>query len=200
VYNNRRLDELEPSDIDRAMPHAMADGMTRLHLRVQRRSPEPIARLAASYFDAADAGSPAPKTPELRFVEAATPGRIVAALGAEVAHLLREEAAPKDIAVLSLAGRTHARTTGLEKLGQAFAVRAADARAGDTLVTDTFLRFRGLERPFILVTDLQGDCVRPLVNADVRMHIALTRATLGVTIVGTAGALRREARLGAMLP
>jgi hypothetical protein len=83
----------------------------------------------------------------------------------------------------------------LEKLGQTPAVRADHAAAAGALVTDTFLRFRGLERPFIVVTDLPGDCGRELSNSDVRMHIALTRATVGVTIVATPDALRREPRL-----
>jgi hypothetical protein len=47
-------------------------------------------------------------------------------------------------------------------------------------VADTFLRFKGLERPAVIVTDLGKVTDR----FDVRVHIALTRALDVVRVVG----------------
>ncbi len=47
------------------------------------------------------------------------------------------------------------------------------------MVAETFLRFKGLERPAIIVTDLH------LARDRVRMYIALTRALSTVRIVDT---------------
>lgn len=56
------------------------------------------------------------------------------------------------------------------------------------LVADTFLRWKGLERPAIVVADLpEGELSR----LSVRLNVALTCATLAVRCVGTAPALVR---------
>ncbi len=48
------------------------------------------------------------------------------------------------------------------------------------MVVDTFLRFKGLERPLVIVTELAG---KNVTHYATRMHIALTRATVGAVIV-----------------
>ena len=59
-------------------------------------------------------------------------------------------------------------------------------------MADTFLRFKGLERPFVIVTDLvHGEGVK----CEARMHIALTRATAGVIVVCADEDLARDPRL-----
>jgi hypothetical protein len=63
------------------------------------------------------------------------------------------------------------------------------------VVADTFLRFKGLERPFVIVTELvHGEGMK----YDVRMHIALTRATAGVIVVCDEDAVGRDPRLAAV--
>jgi hypothetical protein len=57
---------------------------------------------------------------------------------------------------------------------------ADDAGITDAVVCDTFLRFKGLERPAVIVTDLGGVANT---KREVRMHIALTRALDLVRIV-----------------
>jgi hypothetical protein len=49
------------------------------------------------------------------------------------------------------------------------------------IVADTFLRFKGLERPFVILCELGlgGD------GYAVRMHIALTRALVGLVVVAS---------------
>jgi hypothetical protein len=65
----------------------------------------------------------------------------------------------------------------------------------DHIVADTFLRFKGLERPAIIVTDLRLVTDR----ADVRMHIALTRALDVVRLVAAKEDLVGISGLGPLL-
>jgi hypothetical protein len=98
----------------------------------------------------------------------------------EICKLRSEGFAPGDISVISLRGQTAEEGIGRrEKIGDIPVVRAHDPAMVDHIVADTFLRFKGLERPAIIVTDLRLVTDR----ADVRMHIALTRALDVVRLV-----------------
>lgn len=97
----------------------------------------------------------------------------------EITKLRSEGFAPEDIAVLSLRGQTA--TDGIAKvdrIGATPVVRADDPAMTENIVADTFLRFKGLERPAIIITDL--GLVKD--RCDIRMHIALTRATDAIRI------------------
>ena len=71
--------------------------------------------------------------------------------------------------------------------------RANDAAASEQIVCDTFLRFKGLERPHVIVTELSAAHGH---QYDVRMHIALTRATVGCVVVGVGEQVEGDGRLG----
>ena len=70
-------------------------------------------------------------------------------------------------------------TFGLERVGAYRLVKVDDPAAENEIVDDTFLRFKGLERPAVIVTDLH--LIKEPRN--VRMYIALTRALTAVRIV-----------------
>ena len=72
-------------------------------------------------------------------------------------------------------------------------VDVEDPALEEHVVADTFLRFKGLERPGIVVTDLH------LVTGEMekRMYIALTRAMTTARVVAPGEVLRRDAVLGA---
>ncbi|RMG14716.1 MAG: hypothetical protein D6729_13365 [Deltaproteobacteria bacterium] len=106
--------------------------------------------------------------------------------------LLGEGLKPEDLFVVSLRGREapgsilRARTLGRHR-----PVPADDPAAPHSLVADTFLRVKGLERPAVIVTDLHlldSDAGQGAVG--VRMHIALTRALLTARIVAPRPALQ----------
>ena len=96
---------------------------------------------------------------------------------------------PGDIEVLSLPGRgpkegiTHKKDIGGHPI-----VRATDPRAEENIICDTFLRFKGLERPAVIVTDLR--LVSDLYEK--RMHIAVSRALSILRIVGVEAAIRKD--------
>ena len=73
-------------------------------------------------------------------------------------------------------------------------MRADAADAAENVIADTFLRFKGLERPYVIVAELSSGPER----YDVRMHVALTRATLACVVVGTEEEIARDPRLAAM--
>lgn len=93
-----------------------------------------------------------------------------------------------DIAVVSLAGQTKTALCARSELGN-IPVRRADAPdASEHVVADTFLRFKGLERPWILVAELGLGATR----YEIRMHVALTRATVGCVVVATEEEVGRD--------
>lgn len=98
----------------------------------------------------------------------------------ELDKLLGEGLAPSDIAIVSLRGQTPPDAIiRRARLGRHPLVRASDPTWDEHVIADTFLRFKGLERPAIIVTDL-----RLVQNRrDVRLHIAVTRALLTVRVV-----------------
>jgi len=119
----------------------------------------------------------------VRMIAAPSESAVMAKLENEITKLRSEGFAPEDIAVISLRGQTAAGGIGrCDKIGGIPVVRADSSEMEHQVVADTFLRFKGLERPAIIVTDLR--LVKD--RADVRMHIALTRATDVVRVVGFA--------------
>jgi hypothetical protein len=90
-----------------------------------------------------------------------------------------------DIAIISVRGQTRARTFGLGRIGAYRLVKADDPLAENEIVDDTFLRFKGLERPAVIVTDLNLIHDR----REVRMYIAVTRAITALRIVATRDAI-----------
>jgi hypothetical protein len=107
-----------------------------------------------------------------------------------VDNLLGEKLLPGDIAVLSVRGGTHSESIlHSGRLGRHLLVKATDPGIDGAVVGDTFLRFKGLERPAIVITDLHLLADEP---RNVRMHIALTRALSAVRIVAAQEDLGRD--------
>ena len=103
----------------------------------------------------------------------------------EVDKLLGEKLVPGDVAVLSVGGRTHEDSVLRPgQVGRHKLVPATDAELESHVVGETFLRFKGLERPAIIVTDLH--LLEPA-DRGVRLHIALTRALAAVRVVAETG-------------
>jgi hypothetical protein len=116
----------------------------------------------------------------------------------ELDRLFAEGVKPRDIAVLSLRGQSSKDTLAHAKnLGRHRLVRADDPEASANIVADTFLRFKGLERAAIIVTDLGH--AQASDNLGVRMHIALTRALVNARIVAPRPVLEADPMLAAGL-
>lgn len=109
----------------------------------------------------------------------------------EVHRAFAERAERADVAVLSLGGQSRTALCGGATLGSTRVVRADDATTDDNVIADTFLRFKGLERPHVVITELGQGATRYAV----RMHIALTRATVSCVVVATGAEIDADPRL-----
>jgi hypothetical protein len=72
---------------------------------------------------------------------------------------------------------------------------ATDREAEENIICDTFLRFKGLERPAVIVTDLR--LVSNLYEK--RMHIAVSRALSLLRIVGLESEIQKDERLAGLV-
>jgi hypothetical protein len=156
-------------------------------LRRGQRSPAGIEALAARYAggkgdEAAIAASVANR--ELLLAPYPAGANVADRVGAEVDRLLSEGLRLADIGVVSLRGQGKADAVHqAEKLGNLEFLGAADYGMEDRLVADSFLRWKGLERPAIIVADVDPSMDR----FATRMHIALTRASAVIRVVAPAG-------------
>ncbi len=119
----------------------------------------------------------------LAFVAAPSATSVADKVGEEIDRLLSSGLAPGDIGVVSLRGRTGRDAIFTrERIGRHAFVGAEHAEMEERLVADSFLRWKGLERPAVVVTDMpDGD----LSQLGVRMYVALTRALVCARLVGT---------------
>ena len=103
---------------------------------------------------------------------------------------------PSEIAILSVRGRSAKENIcHIGELGGHKVVLATDSEADSQIVCDTFLRFKGLERPAVIVTDL-----RLVSNLyEMRMHMAVSRAMSLLRIVGAEQEMRKDQRLAELI-
>ena len=159
-------------------------------LKARYRCPAALAAFADLYRpDAVGDGKPV-RIPELRVVEIGAQDALIDRVRLEVTRALRDGARPGDIAILSLRGQSKSQLLKERTLGDVKVVRADAEGAADNVIADTFLRFKGLERPYVIVTELAA-----AEKYDVRMHVALTRATLRAVVVATKAEVESDERL-----
>lgn len=178
---------------DRPLPEVFAPGGTFMHytLRRQQRASAGLSALAQAYLDARPVSGPEdPRVVALRdacdpdatrcvSVESAV--SLVSALGEELDRLLALGIAPSDVMVVTLLGQYTSDVHGVEMLGAHEVTTVDDPRAEDHVVLDTFLRVQGLDRPFVIVCEV--DHPRAAKHYERRMHMALTRAIAGAIVV-----------------
>ncbi|MFO0585467.1 MAG: NERD domain-containing protein [Anaeromyxobacter sp.] len=156
-------------------------------LRRGQRSPAGVELLARRYLGevaAGDAIEKAMKAGVLGLVACPDPSRTAAAVGAELDRLRREGVALSDIGVVSLRGQgASSAVHRAPALGEHAFVTADAPDMEDRLVADSFLRWKGLERPVVIVADVDP----ALKHFGTRMHIALTRALTGARVVAPPG-------------
>jgi hypothetical protein len=179
---------------ERVVPEPLFSGAVRLKLRHQQRNPPDLWDFALGYVeDGRPPKRPDPSALRLCVVHEKDP---LDRVRHELDMLRKDGARAEDIAVLSLAGRGRSRLLEIEKLGSHRVARADAPDAPQRVIADTFLRFKGLDRPFVILTELvQGSGMR----YETRMHIALTRATVGAVIVCDDAAVQGDLRLRSLL-
>jgi hypothetical protein len=184
---------------DRNIPERIEKGSFKVRLKRPYRCPPEIQNLADAY-----AGHGEPDTQLLKEgvhqgvirVVTSSEQKIARQVGKEINRLISEGLAPHDIAVISLRGLgARENIVYAEELGGHKAVPAAHDDAGSQIICDTFLRFKGLERPAVIVTDLR--LVSDLYEK--RMHIAVSRALSLLRIVGVESEIAKDAILAELI-
>jgi hypothetical protein len=122
-------------------------------------------------------------------------GTVLERIGFEIDRLMGSGLEASDIAVLSLRGAAEPGSiVHRESIGTHRVVCAHDPEAGTNVVAETFLRFKGLERPAIIITDVSLAIDKP--DYMKRMYIALTRALSTARIIDTRDSLLCDPFLG----
>ncbi|MBM4379541.1 MAG: NERD domain-containing protein [Deltaproteobacteria bacterium] len=188
-------DPLQAFWADRPLPPALAQWPGRLKLPRQERCPEPVARFATLYQPGASLPASVPVEEATPRLSVAPAGKVPERVRHMVDDLIRRGASPADIAVVTLGGQTRSNLFDQTTLGSHRLVHADAPEAASHVVLDTFLRFKGLERPWIVLAELEEGAHR----YEARMRMAVTRATAGLTVVCTEEMLARDPRL-ALLP
>jgi hypothetical protein len=133
----------------------------------------------------------------LRAVLAPTAASLVDKVALEIDRLLSEGLKLSDIAVISLRGKTAPDAIFRKpQIGRHTFVLADAPDMGERLVADSFLRWKGLERPAVILVDLPPPDSR---QRAVRMYVALTRTLLVARLVGTRKQLAADPLLAAVL-
>jgi len=161
-----------------------------LGLVARYRCPEALAAFADAYRPGFEGVRSRPG--ELAVIEAPAEHRATV-VGALAQTFLEQGCAPRDVAMLSLAGLSRSELARADVVGEVPVVRADDPRATEQVIADTFLRFKGLERPYVILSELGAQSERYAA----RMHIALSRATVSAVVVATPEELAADPRLAA---
>ncbi len=116
-------------------------------------------------------------------------------VGKEINALLKEGFELSDIAVISLRGMMlEENIMHVEKLGGQTVVKATGPDAYNNIACDTFLRFKGLERPAVIVTDLRY----VVEKYEIRMNMAVSRALSTLRIVGVESEVNKDILLSSI--
>jgi len=122
-----------------------------------------------------------------------TEGEAHEVVGREIRALKAEGFAESDIAVVSLRGMMHpGNIMHRKELGGCDLAQATDLKKRDRVVCDTFLRYKGLERPVVIVADVKTEAERYAV----RMNIAVSRAFGALRVVLPRRELEKDKILG----
>jgi len=121
-------------------------------------------------------------------------------VGREIHRLTDQGFQRRQVAILSLARSTSAgRIVARKKLGS-YVLAKADVPADGRVTADTALRFKGLERSAIIVTDFSlRETETKLEEWRARLHIAVTRAQSVVRLIDTRESLSIEPVLARLL-
>ncbi len=179
---------------ERPMPEGVLQSLGgRFTLPRSYRCPEGLAAFAERY---ANPNAPAIQPPpDVVRVVRCDDAELLERTRHEVETLLKNGAKPEQIVIVSLSGQTRSALFALPKLGSVPLVHADAPDAGRHVVVETFLRFKGLERPFVIIAELGG---KHVTHYETRMHIALTRATVQAIVLAAPATLDHDHALSSL--
>jgi hypothetical protein len=183
---------------DRRIPSDLADRAVKFSLRRPYRCPPGVQAFADAYVEGGwgngperlDAVAQGLADGTLKVVVSGdTEAEAHAAVGREIRATKKEGFAEADIAVVSLRGMMYPGNVMHNKtLGRCELAQATDLEHRDRVICDTFLRYKGLERPVVLIVDILTESSR----YPVRMNIAASRAFGALRVVASSHELEKD--------
>lgn len=166
------------------LAHAVFDA-SRFHVKLELRNtyrvPEPLLELAATIRDGGRLR--APDSPHVRIERVGNHEAIADGVRRALKWLVERKVGASDIAVLSLASKRRMTPLPVGELIAGLPTAPADDEAApDAVVIDTVIRFKGLERPWVVLIDVD-ETASP--EGKTRAFIGITRATMGLVLVVT---------------
>ncbi|MFO7867637.1 MAG: NERD domain-containing protein [Candidatus Aminicenantes bacterium] len=179
---------------DRTIPEALKKEFAKFNLTKAYRCPPGIQALVDSYAGKEVSPDPIRNAAGngLLRINKCPEDEVQRHVGGTLNELIGQGFKPHDIAVLSLRGMGFKENIMHRKeLGGHPVRKATDPDAKSHIVCDSFLRFKGLERPAVIVTDLRYVSDK----YSVRMNIAASRAMSVLRIVGAEQEIEKDALL-----
>ncbi len=163
-------------------PQGLPDGAVETVLTKNLRNTRLIHAEAGRYYQGAPTVAVGPEGREVERVPIPEGSTLVRELSRVLHRLIRDEGIPPgDIAILTGRALSHGGLDAVDRIG-AFPVTRDPAAAGFVVVQSVH-RFKGLERPVVILADLES-LAAPF--ADQVMYVGLTRARGHVVVVGGA--------------
>jgi hypothetical protein len=176
---------------DRKIPQSIRKNCVLYNLQKAYRCPLGVQALAEAYLgrELDKAAIEADMRKGIIGIRACEEGNVHQAVGEEVAKLVTDGFEPGEIAIISLRGLLFPGSIVHKKeVGGYGMAMATDGKMGERIVCDTFLRYKGLERPAIIVTDLQHE----VEQYNIRMNIAVSRAFGALRVVGASREMEKD--------
>lgn len=164
---------------------AMPSGLTPVVLERNLRNAVPIFRIAQRYYRGSEMVPGGPAGRDVEWAEVLDErGAVERALLRTISDLHETKGvALKDIAVLSGCDGVESCLHAKRSLG-GYRLCSLSAPAADAVVVESIRRFKGLERPVVVLIELEA-----VLKEAERLYVGLTRARLHLVVLGRAGML-----------
>lgn len=144
------------------------------------RNTKEIHRIAAKFYEGGELKGEGPEGRPVEYVLAGDPVAVGKATRRVLHRLIREEhIVPEDIAVLTGRSRESSSLVKNETIG-AFEVCCGRERERGKVVFDSIRRFKGLERPVVVLVELEG-----VLESLETLYVGISRAQAHLMVIGS---------------
>jgi hypothetical protein len=162
------------------------EGMQVFRLDENIRNSRAIHDRATQFVSGETGVSIGPDGGEVRYEFAKTDQAVRSVVGRLLHQFINEGGMKReDVVILSASSVGRSALAGVEKVGAFTLVRSDDERDGSGVEMSSIWRFKGLDRPAVIITDLTAE------TSDVLRYVGMTRARSVLAMVGPEEGLKR---------